>query len=256
MTNSTAKLTKRYYYLAGVFLLGLGWQVLSMCYSQVLVPSPMETLKAMVMLYQSGELKENLIITFQRQIAGVSIGITGGLIGGLLAGCFKRLELLMQPLISFLLAVPAIIFVTMAMVWLGMGTNMTIFLVSLLVFPVMHTNTVEGLKSIDRTLLQMAQVYRLPRLCTISKIYLPGMRHCLVAGLSLALASSIRLTIMAEMLGAREGMGQRVAIARAYLETDHLFAWVMILLAILVCLEFIVVRPLKRWGVYGPQQTE
>lgn len=256
MTNSTAKLTKRYYYLAGVFLLGLGWQVLSMCYSQVLVPSPMETLKAMVMLYQSGELKENLIITFQRQIAGVSIGITGGLIGGLLAGCFKRLELLMQPLISFLLAVPAIIFVTMAMVWLGMGTNMTIFLVSLLVFPVMHTNTVEGLKSIDRALLQMAQVYRLPRLFTLSKIYLPGMRHSLVAGLSLAMASSIRLTIMAEMLGAREGMGQRVAIARAYLETDHLFAWIMVLLVILVCLEFIVIRPLKRWGVCGQQQTE
>ncbi len=226
-----------------------------MRYSQVLVPSPVETVEALAELYKSGELKENLIITFQRQIVGVSIGITGGLIGGLLAGCFKRLELLMQPLISFLLAVPAIIFVTMAMVWLGMGTNMTIFLVSLLVFPVMHTNTVEGLKSIDRALLQMARVYRLPRLLTLNKIYLPGMRHSLVAGLSLAMASSIRLTIMAEMLGAREGMGQRVAIARAYLETDHLFAWIMVLLVILVALEFIIIRPLKRWGVYG-QQTE
>ncbi|MDD4334946.1 MAG: ABC transporter permease subunit [Desulfotomaculaceae bacterium] len=256
MPNSTVKLTKRYYYLAGVFLLVLCWQALSMRYSQVLVPSPVETLQALAALYHSGELKENLMITFQRQIVGVSIGISVGLCSGLLAGCLKRLELLMQPLISFLLAVPAIIFVTMAMVWLGMGTKMTIFLVALLVFPVMHTNTAEGFKSIDQALLQMAQVYRLPRLLTISKIYLPGMRHCLIAGLSLAMAASIRLTIMAEMLGAREGMGQRVAIARTYLETDHLFAWIVVLLVILVGLEFVIIRPLKRWAVHGQQLTE
>lgn len=252
MLNSTISPNKKYY-LLGICLLVLGWQLLSTRYIKVLVPSPVETLQALVLLFKSGEIKENLMITFQRQISGLSIGIMAGLISGLLAGCFKRLELLMQPLISFLLAVPAIIFVTMAMVWFGMGTKMTVFLVSLLIFPIMHTNTVEGLKSIDRALLEMAQVYRLPLLLRIGKIYLPGMRHCLIAGFSLGTAASIRLTIMAEMLGAREGMGQRVAIARTYLETEQLFAWVLILLMILVILEYLIIRPLKRWVSQGQE---
>ncbi len=252
MPNSTTSLNKKYY-LFGIVLLVMGWQLISMRYSQVLVPSPAETLQALALLFKSGELRGNLMITFKRQVCGLCVGIAAGLFSGVLAGCMKRLELLMQPLISFLLAVPAIIFVTMAMVWFGMGTKMTVFLVALLVFPVMHTNTVEGLKSIDHDLLEMAQVYQLPLLHTIEKIYLPGMRYCLIAGFSLATASSIRLTIMAEMLGAREGMGQRVAIARSYLETEQLFAWILILLTILVSLEFIIIRPLKRWISQGQQ---
>lgn len=245
MPNSTISLSKIYYF-CGVFLLVLGWQLLSMVYSSVLVPSPADTLRAIVVLIKTGELGENLLITFQRQICGLSLGIMCGLLSGFLAGCFQRMEWLLQPLISFLLAVPAIIFVTMAMVWFGIGSKMAIFLVALLVFPVMHINTMEGLRSIDRALLEMAQVYSLPLLQKVRQIYLPGMRHGLIAGFSLGMASSIRLTIMAEMLGAREGMGQRVAITRAYLETDQLFAWVLVLLIILISLEYIVIRPLKR----------
>lgn len=255
MPNSTTSPNRNCYYLSGVFILVLGWQLLSLRYNQVLVPSPAETLQALAVLCKSGELGENLLITFQRQIVGLGAGIVIGLSSGLLAGYFIKLELLMRPLISFLLAVPAIIFVAVAMVWFGLGTKMTIFLVSLLVFPVIHTNTAEGLKSIDHDLLQMARVYNLPLLLTIGKIYLPGMRHYLIAGLSLAMASSVRLTIMAELLGAREGMGQRIAIARTYLETERLFAWILVLLIILVSLEFLLIRPLKHWSSYDKPES-
>jgi len=246
MPNSTTRSNKNPYYVFGVILLALGWQMLSMLYDQVLVPSPIETLRALKELFVSGELGQNLMITFRRQTGGLTAGIALGLVTGLFAGYFRRLDLLMQPLISLLLAVPAIIFVTMAMVWLGMGTQMTTFLVALLVFPVIHTNAAEGFKSVDRDLLEMAHVYRLPPVLTIKKIYLPGMRRYLIVGLSLSMASSVRLTIMAELLGAREGMGQRIAIARAYLETEKLFAWITVLLMILVSLEFLFIRPLKR----------
>lgn len=245
MLDSTIR-QKNYCYLAGILLLVLAWQLLSMCYEKILVPSPVETFQALSVLIRSGELSENLSFTFRRQICGLSVGIAIGLISGLMAGYFRRLGLLMQPMINFLLAVPAIIFVTMSMVWFGMGTKMTTFLVALLVFPVMHTNAAEGVRSIDNDLLEMVHVYSLPRMLIIRKIYLPAIRNYLIIGFSLSLASSVRLTIMAELLGAREGMGQRIAIARAYLETEQLFAWIIVLLTILVILEFLFIRPLKR----------
>ena len=256
MPDSTTSLNKRYFYLFGVLLLVLAWQLLSERYQQGLVPSPYETWQGFVYILESGELGENLRITFQRQITGLGLGLLAGLTTGLLAGWFPRLELLMQPLISILLAIPAIILVVMAMVWFGMGTKMTVFLVSLLVFPIMHTNTVEGFKSIDPDLIQMSRVYRLPWPRAISNIYLPGMLHSLIAGFSLAAASSIRLTVMAELLGAREGMGQRIAIARSYLATEELFAWVLVLLAILASLEFLLIRPLQRWSSRGVPELE
>jgi NitT/TauT family transport system permease protein len=235
------------WYALGVALLLLGWQLLSIIYSQVLVPSPLETWHALTGIIHSGELTANLKVTFSRQITGLSLGLTIGIFTGLVAGIFKRVGLMLQPMITFLLSVPAIIFVTMAMVWFGMGTKMTIFLVALLVFPVMHTNTASGINSIEPQLKQMADVYRMPLLKKLSKIYLPGMRGHLVTGFALGLASSLRLTIMAEMLGAADGMGQRIYISRIYLETERLFAWVGVLLIMLVMLDFLFIRTLKKW---------
>lgn len=251
MPDSITKLNKHYYYVFGILLLVLLWQLLSEQYPQVLVPSPYETWQGLVIIWTSGALGDNLKISFQRQIIGMSIGLLIGLSSGMLAGWFSRLELLLQPLVSLLLAMPPIILAVMAMVWFGMGTRMTIFLVALLVFPIMHTNTVEGFKSIDPAIIQMASVYRLPLPLAISKIYIPGMLHSLIAGFSMGAASSIRLTVMAELLGAREGMGQQIAISRSYLETEQLFAWVLVLLVILASLEFVLIRPLQRWSNRG-----
>lgn len=251
MPDSITKLNKQYYYLSGVLLLVLIWQLLAQRYPPVLVPSPYETWQGLVSIWTSGALGDNLRITFQRQITGMSIGLLIGLTSGMLAGWFYRLELLMQPLISLLMAMPPIIITVMAMVWFGLGTKMTIFLVALLVFPIMHTNTVEGFKSIDPALIEMSKVYRLPLPLAISKIYIPGMLHSLIAGFSMGAASSIRLTVMAELLGAREGMGQQILISRSYLETEQLFAWIIVLLVILASLEFLFIRPLQRRSSRG-----
>lgn len=245
MNSSTNSI--RLWCAIGIGLMLAVWQLLSMRYSIVIIPSPIETWRAIIGIVTSGELTENLKITFSRQLMGLLFGLAIGAVTGVIAGIFKKVELLIQPTIVFLLSVPAIIFVTMAMVWFGMGTKMTVFLVALLVFPVMYTNTVAGIHSIELGLKQMAAVYRIPLLKKLTKIYLPGMRGHLITGFSLGMASSLRLTIMSEMLGAADGMGQRIFISRVYLETEKLFAWVAVLLLILVLLEFLTIRPLKKW---------
>lgn len=248
MRDSTTNNNNKIWGTFGIGLVLAGWQVLSMRYSIVIIPSPLETLGAIIGIVISGELGENLKITFSRQLMGLFLGLTIGAITGIIAGIFKKVELMIQPTIVFLLSVPAIIFVTLAMVWFGMGTKMTVFIVSLLVYPIMHTNTTAGIHSIDQNLKQMAAVYRMPPLKKLTKIYIPGMRGHLITGFSLGMASSVRLTIMAEMLGTENGMGQRIFISRAYLETEKLFAWVVLLLVILILLEFFTIRPLKKWA--------
>ena len=185
-------------------------------------------------------------ISFERQITGLLLGVVIGVTTGLLAGLKRNIELIMSPLVKSLMTIPAVIFVVMAMVWFGMGSVMAVFIVALLVFPIMHINIVEGFKSIDSNYLQMARVYRVPLKIRFQKIYLPGVMHSFLAGISVGVATSIRLTIMAELLGAREGMGQKIAISRAYLETDQLFAWVLVLIFIVFTLDWLFIRPVNR----------
>lgn len=53
---------------------------------------------------------------------------------------------------------------------------------------------------------------------------------------------------MSELLGAREGIGQKIAIARTYLKTDYLFAWIIVLILILLSMEYLFIRPLKTFA--------
>lgn len=252
MSNSTSNPKKYHWYIfLGILAIFVLWQGLSFRYNSVIVPSPYETWLALTEIIKSGELTSNLSISFRRQIAGLTIGVVLGTLSGVSAGLFRPLEYFLLPTVNCLMAVPAIIFAVMGMVWFGMGSPMAVFLVSLLVFPLMHINTLEGFKSIDHSYLEMAKVYNLPWIIKVKKIFLPGIIHSFIAGFALSTATSVRLTIMAELLGAKEGMGQKIAISRAYLETDRLFAWVIILITIVITLEWLVIRPLnkyaKRW---------
>lgn len=243
----TKQIKSHGYYFLGILLIIVCWQLLSIIYDAVFIPSPRDTLVAIITITKNGELKENVLISLMRQLTGLSIGVLVGISVGVVAGIFKKLEMLFQPFINLLLAVPAIVFVVMAMVWFGIGTKMNIFLVALLVFPVMYTNTIAGFHSIDKSLLEMAKVYLVPKRQLVFHIYFPSMVQALIAGFSLSMASSVRLTVMSELLGAREGIGQKIAIARTYLETDYLFAWIIVLILILLSMEFLFIRPLRKF---------
>ena len=60
----------RLWYALGVGLMLAVWQLLSMVYSIVIVPSPLETWRGLINIIASGELAENLKITFARQFTG------------------------------------------------------------------------------------------------------------------------------------------------------------------------------------------
>ncbi|MGI5876203.1 MAG: ABC transporter permease [Dethiobacteria bacterium] len=249
MRNFIFSINKEQFFAGlGIVVIILLWYGLSCRYNAVIMPSPQSALTSLVEFFRTGEAQSQMAITFQRAVGGLTFGILAGLLSGVLAGSFEPLEYMLRPVVRVLLSVPAIIFAVMAMVWFGMGTKMAIFLVALLVFPVMHTNIVQGFKAIDHSLLEMVVVYQVPVLIRIRKIYFPALLHAFVAGFTLCATSAVRLTIMAELLGAREGIGQKIGISRAYLETEKLFAWVILLFLIVVSLEWLIVRPLNRFS--------
>jgi NitT/TauT family transport system permease protein len=249
MRNFTSNTRQeRFFAGLGIVVIILLWYGLSRLYNPVIMPSPQKALSSLVEFFRTGEAQSQMAITFRRVAGGLTSGILVGLFTGVLSGLFKPLEYMLRPVVRLFLSVPAIIFAVMAMVWFGMGTNMAVFLVMLLVSPVMHTNIVQGFKTIDQSLLEMVAVYRVPVLIQIRKIYFPALLHAFVAGFTLCATSAVRLTIMAELLGTREGMGQKIGISRAYLETEKLFAWVILLVLIVVSLEWLIVRPLNRFS--------
>jgi NitT/TauT family transport system permease protein len=231
---------------AGVVAILAVWQLLSLIVNPAIMASPAETAEALAELAWDGTLWVQLLITLKRLVIGLALGAGAGLILGVLAGLEPRLRSFLEPLRWVGMTIPAVIIIVLAMLWFGLGDFTVIFMVALIVIPTMYVNTVAGVLAIDRRLVEMGYVYHFPRRLLLTEIYLPGIASPVMAGLTLATGIGVRAAVLGEVLGAMEGIGHAFSRAMSYLETPELFAWIVVLLALMAVIEFGVLRPLRR----------
>lgn len=224
----------------------LAWQALALRTPEVLIPSPLETLLAAGELVRSGELVEQLSRSLLRMLLGFAIGASGAVLCGLAAGGSTLVYDAFRPIQSVLLGTPPIIIVVLALIWFGTGGVVPVFVVAILIFPIIFLNTADGRRNVDRRLLEMSAVYDVPWWRKMRHVILPALAVPVFTGVSLASGVAVRITIMAELLGAGDGAGYMIALARTNLETAEVFAWAVILIALVILLDYAVISPLKR----------
>lgn len=247
MMHSTMSRKKSYFLQTTTCLILLCiWQILSLFYPSILIPSPYETSLALVQLTTSGALSEQFLTSGARMLIGFTIG---GLIAttcGLLAGKSATLFEMFKPIVSFLLGIPPIILVVVAMVWFGTSSFIPILVVAILVFPTFFLNVANGYRQIDSQLLEMATIYKKSKRDQLKKIILPSLMIPLFTAISLAAGGSVRITIMAELLGANDGIGAALSLARINIDTAKVFAWTFISIVTIIIIDFCFINPLKK----------
>lgn len=223
------------------------WSALSFKYPSILIPSPLETFQALFHLFESGELAKQFLLSMSRMVTGFSIGMCIGISTGLFAGRYPLMYEAMKPIISFLLGIPPIILVVIAMVWFGTSSLIPIFVVSLLVFPTFYLNTANGYRSIDHQLLEMAAIYNKSPWQTLKHVIIPGLMIPIFTAISLASGGAVRTTIMAELLGASSGMGSALSMARINIDTAKVFAWTFVSILAILLIDYLLINPLKKF---------
>jgi NitT/TauT family transport system permease protein len=241
-----ARRTRLLYGALGVVALLVAWELVSLWVNPIFVASPLDAAKALGRLAADGTLWIQLLITLKRLVIGLAIGAGLGWVVGMAAGLEARVRSFLEPLRWVGMTIPAVIIAVMAMLWFGLGDFTVIFVVALIVAPSMYVNTVAGVLAIDPRLVELGRVYRYTRRLLLTEIYLPGAASPALAGLTLAVGIGVRAVILAEVLGAASGIGHSFDRAKSFLEMPELYAWIVVLLALMACLEFGVLRPLRK----------
>lgn len=118
-----------------------------------------------------------------------------------------------------------------------------------MVLPVIYTNMLIGIRSVDRQLLEMAQVFRVPALRTVRYIYLPQIMPFFYSGCSVSLGLSWKAGVAAEVIGIPRGsIGERLQQAKVYLDTPDLFAWTLVIVVLSLTFERLVLYIIKKAG--------
>jgi sulfonate transport system permease protein len=233
-------------WVAPCVLLAL-WELLSRlgAVSSELLPAPLAVLRAGVQALLHGALLRHLGVSALRAFAGLVIGGTIGVVLGLITGLSRTMQLLLDGPLQMFRAVPALAITPLVILWFGLGETAKLFIVVItVVFPV-YLNTFHGVRSVDPQLIEMARVFKLSRTAFYREVVLPGALPSMLVGVRFALGLSWLVLIVAETLGATEGLGYVAMNAREFMQMDMLVLSI-VLWALLGKLADITARALER----------
>ncbi|MCL5982527.1 MAG: ABC transporter permease subunit [Firmicutes bacterium] len=245
-------LTSAFWFLAGIFILAGIWQIMSLSFSPLILPSPRETLGAMFNLFSSPDARQNFYVSAGRALAALMAVTIMGLGMGVVAGLYPWLEALMKPVKDILLAIPPVALTILVIFLFGSGSLQTVGIAGALALPLIYGSTVSAVRTVDRELLEMTEIFNVPRKVRLWDVYLPAVVFSSLPSVLLAAGLTVRLTVMAEVIvGVTVGIGHALSMSRVYLATQEIFAWMLILLAIVLMIEggllYIVKKYLLRW---------
>ncbi|GAB6844895.1 sulfonate transport system permease protein [Methylorubrum rhodinum] len=208
----------------------VGWQAAASLglVSTRFMPAPLDVAAAGWRLALTGELFENLWVSFARAATGFLIGGGIGLFFGLANGLSRLSERLTDTSLQMVRNVPHLSLIPLVILWFGIDEEAKLFLVALGVFFPIYANTLHGIRSVDPQLIEMGRVYGMNRHELFWRVVLPGALPSIFVGVRYALGIMWLTLIVAETISANSGLGYMAMQAREFMLVD------VVVLAILI----------------------
>jgi NitT/TauT family transport system permease protein len=233
--------------LIGLLFILLSWQAATWSLGELAIASPYQTIASFLKMLTGDYFIDNFLITLRRLFFGIGIGSLVGFFLGILAGIYDDVKHFLELFIWILMSVPPVVVTVLAMLWFGMGSTMVIFIASLMLIPFVYINVIKGMELIDENLTEMSDIYRYRFLMKLWHLYIPAISAPLLAAMNIVIGNGIRVVVLAELLGALDGIGYAISITRSNLEVAELFAWVLATLLIVAFFQYIILKPMQEY---------
>lgn len=222
------------------------WWAGAAYYGSFILPSPLEAGEALWRLIVSGEAITAALLTAGRALGGFAIaGVFGSGIG-ILAGLCPGLSQTLRPVATMLLGIPPIAWIVLALLWFGTTGLTPVFTVVVTTLPITFAVAVEGARTRNQGLEDMARAFNTPRAMLLWDVHLPHILSYLFPGWITALGLAWKVTVMAELLASTDGIGANMALARVNMETAEAMAWIIAVVVMLLAVELFLLEPLQR----------
>ncbi len=222
------------------------WQVAAWWVDDSLLPLPTTVLASLWQHTVSGELPYHLAVTLARVAASFFLAMLIGTAIGVIMGRSKRVDSALDALLVLALNVPALVTIILCYVWFGLTEAAAVTAVAVNKIPTVVVTVREGARTIDRQLLEVAQVFRVDRRDTFFKVYLPQMYPYLMASARSGLALIWKIVLVVELLGRSSGVGFQLGTFFQFFDIESILAYTLAFAAVIMVLEATVMRPLDQ----------
>lgn len=234
-----------YKFLSVLFALIL-WQLVAIIVNaDFLLASPVSVIKRLSELVFSNSFLSTVLFSFLRISGGFLSAFLIGIVFAVISGRFKLFEYLLWPFVVTVKSVPIASFIILCLIWLSFG-QLTVFIAFLIVFPVVYSNVLQGIKSASKNLVEVANLYNIPFKRRLIYIYIPSIKPFLVSASNVGIGMAWKAGVAAEVIGVIDGsIGGKLYDAKIYLLNSDLLAWTVVIIALSVISEKIFSMLLK-----------
>ncbi|HVZ52323.1 MAG TPA: ABC transporter permease [Pseudolabrys sp.] len=205
------------------------WQILGAKVDQTLFTTPIAVAKAAVVMIGSGELWTYLAPSLFVLVVGLSIAVVVGVAVGLVLARFWVADIAFGVYITFLYSIPSVALVPLIVLWAGFESSAKIIILFLFAFFPMAINTYQGVKNVDRKLLEVGRSFRLSERQLWMNIVLPGALPFIVTGLRLAVGRGLIGMVLADLYTSISGIGYLIVRTASTYEVDKMFVPIVVL---------------------------
>jgi NitT/TauT family transport system permease protein len=225
-----------YWTLAGVGLVIplAGWLLLSAFgpISPVFLPGPLAVVRRVSTWFNDGDLLTDIRISFFRVVAGWALSALIAMPLGLLIGTFRQIQALLEPLTDFIRYMPAVAFVPLMMLWVGIDESAKVAIIFIGTFFQMVLMVAEDVRRVPMAQIEAAQTMGATRCEVIEKVIIPSAKPALLDTLRITMGWAWTYLVVAELVAANSGLGYAIVKAQRFLQTDKIFAGIILIGAI------------------------
>jgi NitT/TauT family transport system permease protein len=222
------------------------WQVASGIAVSPLLPGPAAVASSLAKLAVSGHLLSDLGITLLRVAASFVVAMAVGSVFGILMGRSRRIDGLFDLWLVLGLNIPALVIIFLCYLWVGLSEVAAILAVAINKIPTCAVILREGARSVDRELLQVADVLELHWWRRLRKVYLPQLYPYFMGATRAGLSLIWKIVLVVELVGRSNGVGFRLGVYFQFFDITSILAYTASFVAVMLAIEGWVMRPLER----------
>jgi len=198
-----------------------------------------------VELLRHQDLVGDVGISIRRAVLGLALGAGVGLILGIVVGLTRLGEELLDAPMQMLRTVPYPALIFLFIVWFGVGEASHVLLIALATLFPMYLNTSNGVRNVDRRVVEAARSFGLQGRQLVRRVVVPLAMPSIMTGLRFSAGISVIALVFTESIGASQGIGYLVSQANSLQQIPILMVCIIIYALIGIAAD-ISVRILER----------
>jgi len=233
---------------AGMILLAVVWQILSMILPPFLFPPVPEIIARTVEILITGSLLGDVLLTGARIFGGLFGAFFLGALLALVVARSKMAENFLTPVLTFFQGIPALSWVVFAIIWFHGTEFRVLFIMVMTTLPAFTFQILDAIRSMSKDLFEMTMSFRPSRWTLFRFLIVPTIVPGILTAWKVNLGNAARVVVVAELVGATGGVGYQLLRQQQLFDMAGAMAWTLQLVLFVLVVQQ-TINAIETWAL-------